>query len=244
VGGYSGSQRGGVAGHSAEGEAVKPYYEQDGITIYHGDCRDVWTGLAFDAVVTDPPYGVHFEGKNTKHTTRSDEGYESLADSPEYVFDVVVPVVAALVATGKPVVMTPGSRNAFRYPEPAAMGTIFYPSGAGLGRWGFTCSQPIFYYGRCPYLAAGKGHRPDSFSTTESAEDWGHPCAKPTGTARFLVTKASLPCQTILDPFMGSGTTLRAAKDLGRKAIGIEIEERYCEIAAKRLAQQVLEFGA
>jgi site-specific DNA-methyltransferase (adenine-specific) len=224
---------------------VKPYYEQDGIVIYHGDCREVLPELSgFDAVATDPPYGVRFEGKNTKHTKREDSGYASIEDTPEYVDSVVVPVIEQLVLMDKPVVLTPGIRNAFKYPAPAAMGTIFYPSGAGLGRWGFTCSQPIFYYGKCPYLSAGLGHRPDSFSTTESAEDWGHPCAKPTGTARFLVTKASLPGQTVLDPFMGSGTTLRAAKDLGRKAIGIEIEERYCEMAAKRLSQGVLElFG-
>ena len=65
-----------------------------------------------------------------------------------------------------------------------------------------------------------------------------HPAAKPVELMRYLLWKVG--GETILDPFMGSGTTLRAAKDLGRKAIGIEIEERYCEVAAKRLAQAVL----
>ncbi len=222
---------------------LTPYYDHAGITIYHGDCRDVLPSLTFDAVVTDPPYGVSFEGKQTKHTKRSDEGYASHDDTSEYVLSVVVPVVSMLVSSGLRVVLTPGSRNVFKYPEPAAMGSIFYPSGAGLGRWGFTCSQPILYYGRCPYLSSGKGHRPDSFSTTDAADDCGHPCPKPLSTMVFLVTKASLAGETICDPFMGSGTTLRASKDLGRRAIGIEIEERYCEIAAKRLSQEVLPLG-
>ncbi|MDD5304003.1 MAG: site-specific DNA-methyltransferase [Elusimicrobia bacterium] len=69
---------------------------------------------------------------------------------------------------------------------------------------------------------------------------FGHPSPKPECVMRWLVDELSEPGETVLDPFMGSGTTLRAAKDLGRKAIGIEIEERYCEIAAKRLSQQVL----
>ncbi|KKK85110.1 hypothetical protein LCGC14_2776570, partial [marine sediment metagenome] len=68
----------------------------------------------------------------------------------------------------------------------------------------------------------------------------GHPCSRALGHFRWLVSWWSLPGETILDPFMGSGTTLRAAKDLGRKAIGIEIEERYCEIAAKRCSQSVM----
>ena len=70
----------------------------------------------------------------------------------------------------------------------------------------------------------------------------GHPSPKPLRLMRWLVK--SIDAGTILDPFMGSGTTLRAAKDLGRKAIGVELSERYCEIAAKRLAQEVLPFGA
>lgn len=220
---------------------MTPYYDDGQVTIYHGDARDILPHLPhYDAVVTDPPYGVTFEGKNTKHTTRRDDGYTLIEDTPEYVQDVIVPIVKGIVDAGKRVVLTPGIRNMFLYPKPDGVGTIFYPSGAGLGRWGFTCSQPIFYYGKDPYLATGQGHRPDSFSTTESAPDNGHPCPKPIKTMRWLVNKASLPGETIIDPFMGSGTTLRAAKDLGRRAIGIEIEERYCEIAVKRLAQSVL----
>jgi hypothetical protein len=71
-------------------------------------------------------------------------------------------------------------------------------------------------------------------------ENNGHPCPRPIDTMRHICAIASPVGGTILDPFMGSGTTLRAAKDLGRKAIGIEIEERYCEIAAKRMSQEVL----
>ncbi len=222
---------------------MTPYYDQDGITIYCGDCRDVLPFIdlaAVDAVVTDPPYGVGLEGKNTKHTTRRSLGYATYEDTQENLDAVVLPVISDLVARGMRMVVTPGSRNLFLYPKPAAVGSIFYPSGAGLGRWGFTCSQPILYYGADPYLSTGQGHRPDSFSTTEAAEDNGHPCPKPIKTMRWLIAKASLPGHVILDPFMGSGTTLRAAKDLCRKAIGIELEERYCEIAVRRLQQAVL----
>jgi len=223
---------------------MAPYYEQDGIVIYHGDCRDVLP-LSCDVVVTDPPYGVGFDGKNTKHTKREESGYDSgFEDTPWYVENIVVPTIREIVSSGLRAVVTPGTRNAFLYPPPDAMGCFFYPSGAGLGRWGFTCSQPILYYGKCPYLATGQGHRPDSYYTTEAAENNGHPCPKPIGAMSWLVIKASLPRETVLDPFMGSGTTLVAAKRLGRKAIGIEIEEKYCEIAAKRLAQGALDlFG-
>ena len=218
----------------------RPYYEHAGVTIYHADCRDVLPLVSADVVVTDPPYGVSFSGKSTKHTGSDGVGYSILDDSPGYVSEVVVQVVNDCIRHVGRVVLTPGTRSMFRYPEPNGVGAIFFPSGAGFGRWGFTCSQPIFYYGKDPYLAKGLGMRPDSFSTTVSAEKNGHPCPKPLSVMLWLVNKASLEGECVLDPFMGSGTTLHAAKELGRRAIGIEIEERYCEIAANRLSQEVL----
>jgi DNA modification methylase len=115
-----------------------------------------------------------------------------------------------------------------------------------MGRWGFTCMQPILYYGSDPFLRTGQGARANSCGQTypNDANTHGHPCAKPIRMIEWLVSRASLPGEIVLDPFMGSGTTLVAAKRLGNKAIGIELEERYCEIAAKRLAQGALDlFG-
>jgi site-specific DNA-methyltransferase (adenine-specific) len=100
------------------------------------------------------------------------------------------------------------------------------------------------YYGKDPYLATGKGRRPNGFTWNNATEENGHPCPKPLPVIKWIVSRVSLEGETIIDPFMGSGTTLRAAKDLGRKAIGIEIEERYCEIAAKRMSQEVMNFDA
>ena len=98
--------------------------------------------------------------------------------------------------------------------------------------------QPILYYGKD--YRAGKGALPSGKSVTERSEKNGHPCPKPISAWSWLLDKVSQEGETVVDPFMGSGTTLRAAKDLGRKAIGIEINEEYCEIAATRLSQEVL----
>jgi hypothetical protein len=225
-----------------EKQLPRPYYEHAGITIYHGDCREVLPGLPkVDLVLTDPPYGIEFTGKKTKHTSGNSGGYGAFDDTPAYIESVVVPIITDCLARFERVIVTPGIRNCWKYPEPASMGTLFYPAGAGLGRWGFICSQPILYYGNCPYLAAGMGHRPDSFSTVANCGAAEHPCEKPLSTMKWLLAKGSLAVEDIiLDPFMCSGTTLVAAKNLGRRAIGIEIEEKYCEIAAKRLAQEVL----
>jgi DNA modification methylase len=76
----------------------------------------------------------------------------------------------------------------------------------------------------------------------EKSVDYGHPCSKPIGVWKKILDRCTLG-NNILDPFMGSGTTLVAAKDMGKKAIGIELSERYCEIAAERLSQEVMQFG-
>jgi len=215
---------------------VKPYYEHDGITIFHGDCRDVLPTLgSVDLVLTDPPYGVNLGYR--QHRTASG-GYQSVNDSPEYVRGVVVPIINLCRGISKRLIVTPGDRCLWDYPRPDVIGTIWIPAGVGMSKWGFICSQPILYYGDDP--TNKDGGRPNSFAGKGRRERTLHPCAKPIEWLRWMVKRGSTENETVLDPFMGSGTTLRAAKDLGRKAIGIEIEERYCEIAAKRLAQGVL----
>ena len=218
--------------------ALKPYYDDgNGIVIYHGDCREILPHLEpVDLVLTDPPYGVELGSKANNGRERI--AYTRLADNDETINEVVALLSMVIVRT-KRMVLTPGVKNMLRYPTPTHIGSFYYPAASGCNPWGFSCWQPIYFYGKDPY--GGKGSRPDSYSSTEAAEQNGHPCPKPIGQWSWLMARTSLEGETILDPFMGSGTTLRAAKDLGRKAIGIEIEEKYCEIAAKRLAQEVLQ---
>lgn len=216
---------------------VKPYYQDDYATIYHGDCREILPTLPkVDLVLTDPPYGVALGSRENNNRER--EAYASTDDSPEEIIKLVRFVLAVSQVKAGRVVLTPGVRNMFAYTQPSHIGAFYYPAASGCNVWGFSCWQPIFYYGPDPY--AGKGSKPDSFQSTEPSEKNGHPCPKPIGQWSKLLERVSLQSDTILDPFMGSGTTLVAAKQLGRKAIGIEIEEKYCEIAARRLQQEYL----
>ncbi len=228
---------------------MKAYYEEAGITIYHGDCREILPTLPkVDRAITDPPYGVGLDAKRAKQRgggVTSRPGSYSFDDTPAYLEAVVIPAIRECRLLARSVALTPGTRNLFLYPPADDIGCFFSAAGTGMGRWGFTCSQPILYYGSDPYLEKCLGSRANSCGQTypNDANTVGHPCAKPLPMMFWLVRRASLEGEIVLDPFMGSGTTLLAAKTLFRSAIGIEIEERYCEIAAKRLAQSVLDFG-
>jgi DNA modification methylase len=127
-------------------------------------------------------------------------------------------------------------------PKARAIGGVYCASGSGRHPWGFKTFLPVLLYGTDPTL--NKGARPNVLTSSAVSEKNGHPCPKPLAWMRWLVQLVSLPGEVVIDPFAGSGTTLRACKDLDRRCIGIELEERYCEIAAKRLAQDVLDFGA
>lgn len=208
---------------------MKPYYEEDGITIYHGDCREILPNIErSDVILADPPYANGTDYASYEDTPRN---LQELVEGVGPFFDESVSAI------------TCGVGNIHAWPKPDWVLAWFTPAGVGSGPWGFCCWQPILVYGACPYSASGQGRRQDAVVCTESAEVNGHPCPKPIGLWKWLLKRISISDRdVVLDPFMGSGTTLRAAKDLGRRAIGIEICEKYCEIAAKRLAQKVL-FG-
>lgn len=217
---------------------MKPYYEHAGITIYHGDCREVLPGLGADALVTDPPWGLG-ELSGTTSIKRNRNAYASYPDTEENVVALVVPAISlGLACSGWRGAVCPGAPCMFLYPRPRAVGGFYQPAAVGMSPWGFAGYNPVLFYGKDP--RDGKGQSSVMTTLTARASSDEHPCAKPLVPMAWLVNKASLPDETVLDPFMGSGTTLVAAKNLGRRAIGIEIEERYCEIAAKRLAQEVL----
>ena len=199
---------------------MKPYYEQDGITIYCGDCRDILPTLdagSIDLVLTDPPYGVGATrmtlgtGKKQFHRGEWDESKPDLT-----------------------MIMTVGRRhciwggNYFADQLPVTNDWLcWHKKNDGLSFSEFELAWTDF------------GHNTRIWSRHWSGEEKQHPTQKPVSLIRWCIEQ-SQTTGLILDPFMGSGTTLRAAKDLGRKAIGIEIEERYCEIAVKRLQQAVL----
>ena len=211
---------------------MKPYYQDDYATIWHGDCREILPHLEpVDLVLTDPPYGIG-------------EEYKSFNDTPENVKNLVSEIIPIALKKSKRCLLTCATRQIHFYPPPNWIIAWINRAGTGMNPWGFTCWQPILCYGKCPYLAERKGSRPDIIEHSESSEKNGHPCPKPiTFWKKVLLRGSFYQTESILDPFMGSGTTLVAAKNLNHKSIGIEIEEKYCEIAAKRLSQEVLNFG-
>ena len=206
----------------------------DGCAIVCGDCREVLPKLPHaDAVLTDPPYGVSL-GKRANNQRFDRKRYASFDDTPEAAKQLALDVFPLLNA--ERIAMTPGVKNMWAWPQPTHVGSFFSPSSSGCNSWGFSCWQPIFFYGKDPY--GGTGSRPDSFMSVKAAEKLNHPCVKPLSQWLWLLNRCTLDSELVADPFLGSGTTLVAAKRLGRRAIGIEIEEKYCEIAANRLASE------
>ena len=200
-----------------------PYYEHAGITIYHGDCRDILPHVTADVVVTDPPYGVGYEYASYEDTTAE---YQSVVDTVMGIR----PVRGVAVAVAM--------KSLMRWPQPdwcLCWRKTFSVSRSPFGSGNF---ELLLWYGVGCHSDRQSDYFEATFQPDQVAAD--HPCPKPVSWARGVLSITSKSNETILDPFMGSGTTLVAAKQLGRRAIGIEIEERYCEIAVKRLAQEVL----
>ena len=212
----------------------EPYYEDDWTTIYHGDCLEIVPLLpAVDVVLTDPPYGIGL-------------GYSVYDDTKDNLNQIVAEALPVWQAAAPVVAFTPGVGNVSAWPAPTWV-LCWYMANAcsSTGKWGFNQWQPIFVYGTDPFLRRRMGRRPDVIITAapNNGRDkkLGHPCPKPIEAWRKVVARVS-PSENdfILDPMMGSGTTLEVCKNTGRKSIGIDIDESYCEIAAGRLSQEIL----
>ena len=248
---------------------VKPYYSHAGIVIYHGDCREIVPGIgAVDLIVTDPPYGHNNNDGDLIHNWEAALGVRQntpedarpiAGDSPEEAADLV----RWLFAEAKRVLRHGGCCCCCCCgggPDPQfarwslwmdeALGfkhaVVWDKGGLGMG-WHYRRNYELMLVGMKPGGACkwnGGNITPNVMripGIKPSADD--HPTPKPVEFMGHFVRLHSDVGDLVLDPFMGAGTTLVAAKNLGRRAIGIEIEERYCEIAAKRLSQEVLDFN-
>lgn len=207
-----------------EGLGIKePYYGDDYVCIIYGDCREILPQLpdnSVDLVLTDPPYGVEF---------RNNEWDKEIPNWLETA-RAVAPIV----------IFTTAPLTLWDYPKPDWVLCWARPaSNSRAVSGGFNLWSPIPVYGRVKF--------PTDLKSIHAMEDWlkrdkfDHPAPKPERLWNWLIVNASQPNDLILDPFLGSGTTAFCAKKLNRKCIGIEIEEKYCEIAANRCRQMVME---
>jgi len=206
---------------------IEWYYSDDAVAIAHGDCREILPLLGpVDLVLTDPPYGVGMD-------------YASYDDTPENWRELMEFLIPWAKVNAQMLIMPCARIMALpwiyqTFPPDWLM--AWYKGSPGTSAWtGFNDWEPHLVYGKVKGIQMH-----DYIQATPEPFTNGHPCPKPLRWGKWLIERASFPDQTILDPFCGSGTTLRAAKDLGRKAIGIEIEERYCEITARRMSQSVM----
>lgn len=204
------------------------------VQLYCADCRDILPHLGkVDAVVTDPPYGID-GSSGTIGLARAKAAYSgNWEDSLDAVRTIFAPVINTCIDMARSIVMTPGTKHAWEYPKPAAIGMIDQPASVGLCSWGATTCQPVLFYGKDPRLGKSIGRL--TFKGDLRIPDVNHPCPKPLAVVEWMVQRASLEQETVFDPFMGSGTTGVAAIKLGRSFVGIEIERVYFEIAKERI---------
>jgi site-specific DNA-methyltransferase (adenine-specific) len=225
-----------VIGEWRKDAACQPYYADDAVTLYHGDCREIVPALGVKPglVLTDPPYGVDVSvdhdaraGRKQAPRYRKVVGdREPFDPSPWLAYPKVILWGGNCFAD-----RLPPSRNWIVWDKREHTPTNAR-SDADLA-W---CSFPIGgirmfrHYWNGPVRASERGYHV-------------HPTQKPVALMHWIINQWTEPGDLVLDPYAGSGPVLRAAKDLGRRAIGVELDERYCEVIARRLAQDVLPLG-
>lgn len=226
---------------------IKPYYCDESVCIIHGDCREILPTLPkVDLVLTDPPYEkeAHAAMRRTRSVVEgrlevTDMGFKAI-DETTRAFICALECKWLLAFCQAEAVGKYQELLGAKYRRPMVW---IKPNSSPQ----FTGDRPAMGYESivCAWMTTGKsvwngGGRRGVFTVNSTGYDHEHPAQKPVRLMTDLIQLFSNGGETILDPFMGSGTTLRAAKDLKRKAIGIEIEEKYCEIAALRMRQEVL----
>lgn len=223
-------------------ERPTPYYEDSFVTIYNADCRDVLPALGADTadvIVTDPPYGMKF----VTGTGRKD-GWQSRWAGVEIKGDESVALrdeVLAWWGARPSLVFGTWKQPAPKHVREVLVWDKVVSTGMGALDVPWRPSwEAIYVIGHGFTGSRSHGVLPVSLPTLAPERKF-HPTVKPVELLQMLLGKC--PPGIVLDPFMGSGSTLVAAKSLSRKAIGIEVDERYCEVAVARLAQEVLDFG-
>ena len=233
---------------------MKPYYEDDHVTLYHGDCREVMANMqdsSVAAVLTDPPYTerTHAMAKTNKGKGHDTKAIAFASMSDEQLSDVLAE--AGRISAGW-VVATLAYQHAFVFDAAPPNGLRCLR----IGVWVKTNPMPqisadrpgqgweaIAYMHRADVKPAWNGGGKAGNYHLPVQQRMGHPTTKPLSMLEDWVRLFTNEGQTVFDPFAGSGTTLRAAANEGRKAIGAELDERYCELIASRMAQGVLDFG-
>jgi len=219
------------------------YYSDEFVTLHHGDCQLIHEWLAADVLVTDPPYGIGWKQDLSGYTFR---GYARNAETDHHGIandeDTSARDWALCLWGSKPALVFGSPRLA---PPTGTKQVLIWRKPVDAGLIGAATAwrsdiEAIYRLGEWPRVNASRSSIIDGPKGMHAYLN-GHPHAKPTSVLEDLM--AYCPPGAVADPFAGSGSTLIAAKRRGRKAIGVELDERYCEAAAKRLSQGVLNFG-
>jgi DNA modification methylase len=213
---------------------MNPYYQDEKIVIYHGDCLEILPHLTYDVVITDPPYGINLNTDNSRFSGGSQSskskrstgkgtggGKKIIGDNLKFDPNHLLSV---------PGVIWGWNNFADKLPSGSCLVWI-KRNDAAFGS--FLSDAEVAWMSKVHGVYCKK-----DLTNQSIAKERKHPTQKPVGIMEWSI--GFFPTGIIVDPYMGSGTTLVAAQNLGRRAIGIEIEEKYCEIAVKRLSQQVL----